>query len=128
MILTQLLESNHSAWSVAILGVGLNSSSHMSEHLRGNVLAVDTTQYEAAQSLGSKPYEALKLVIFPQVLKNSIPSLLNEFPALIKEMAVVGVTLGLTDLTELADKLSKERGTNWLYYLSCFIYISHLVG
>jgi His/Glu/Gln/Arg/opine family amino acid ABC transporter permease subunit len=122
MLLKNLFGANHSAWFITLLGVSFNSGSYVSEIIRGNALTIAYEQYEAAQSLGSTPRHALKSVIFPQALRNSIPSLLNEFSALVKETAVVGGTLGLIDLTCLADNLSKGTA-NWPYYVSGAIYI-----
>jgi His/Glu/Gln/Arg/opine family amino acid ABC transporter permease subunit len=123
MILMKLLGTNHSAWFITLLGVSFNSGAYVSEIIRGNALAVDYNQYESAQGLGFNPYQSLRLVVLPQALKNSIPSLLNEFSALVKETAVIGGTVGLVDLTCLADSLGKESGAIWPYLSSGAIYL-----
>jgi His/Glu/Gln/Arg/opine family amino acid ABC transporter permease subunit len=122
MLLKNLFGANHSAWFITLLGVSFNSGAYVSEIIRGNALTIDYDQYEAAQSLGSNPHQALKSVIFPQALRNSVPSLLNEFSALVKETAVIGGTVGLIDLTCLADNLS-DGTSNWPYYVSGVIYL-----
>ena len=41
-------------WVAAILGLSLNEGAYMAEIVRSGILAVDTGQTEAAQSLGSR--------------------------------------------------------------------------
>ena len=52
---------------------------------------------EVAKSLGMNHFNAMKLIIIPQAIKNILPALANEFVVLIKESAIVSY-IGLADL------------------------------
>jgi His/Glu/Gln/Arg/opine family amino acid ABC transporter permease subunit len=87
---------------VAILSFGLNSAAYVSEMVRGGILAVDKGQTEAGRSLGLSAGATMRLIVLPQALKIILPSLFNEFIALLKETSVVGF-IGLMDLTKAGD-------------------------
>ena len=83
---------------IAMLAFGLNSGAYVSEIFRGGINSIAKGQMEAGRSLGL-PYSAvMKKVILPQAFRNSLPSLGNEFIALIKETSVAGF-IGAIDLT-----------------------------
>src|SRR4051794_14745255 len=65
--------------NAAVLSFGLNSTAYISEIIRGGIQGVDKGQSEAAMALGV-PYRPMMLnIVFPQALKNILPSLMNEF-------------------------------------------------
>ena len=82
---------------VAIIVFALNSGAYVSEILRGGLMSVDKGQMEAGRSLGLTWTQSMKLIVLPQGLKSSIPSLFNEFIALVKETSVMGM-VGIVDL------------------------------
>ena len=83
--------------AVAIIVFALNSGAYVSEILRGGLIGVDKGQMEAGRSLGLTWTQSMKLIVLPQGLKSSIPSLFNEFIALVKETSVIGM-VGIVDL------------------------------
>ena len=87
---------------VAILSFGLNSAAYVSEMVRGGILSVDKGQTEAGRSLGLSSSATLMLVVMPQAIKNTLPSLFNEFIMLLKETSIVGY-IALMDLTKAGD-------------------------
>lgn len=87
---------------IAIVTFGLNSAAYVSEMVRAGILAVDKGQTEAGRSLGLSGASTMLLIVLPQALKVALPSLLNEFIALLKETAIVGY-IGMMDLTKAGD-------------------------
>ena len=83
--------------AVAIIAFGINSGAYMAELIRSGINAVDKGQMEAARSLGMSKGQAMAKIIFPQAIKNILPTLGNEFIALVKETSVVSF-VGATDL------------------------------
>ena len=83
---------------IAMLAFGLNSGAYVSEILRGGIQAVPKGQMEAGRSLGLSYSTVMIKIIFPQALKNALPSLGNEFITLLKETSVAGF-IGAVDLT-----------------------------
>jgi putative lysine transport system permease protein len=87
-------------WSQFIAGlvtISLNSTAYMMEVLRGGIESVDIGQMEAARSLGLSQWQAMRKVVFPQGVKNSIPALSNELVINIKDSSVLSV-IGVFDL------------------------------
>ena len=83
--------------NVSILVFGLNSGAYISEIMRGGIQSVDIGQMEAGRAVGlSFPVTMMKIVI-PQAVKNILPTMGNEFIALIKETSVVSF-VGAADL------------------------------
>ena len=77
--------------------IGINSSAYVSEIIRGGILSIDKGQTEAALSLGMNNKLVMRKIIFPQALKNIIPSLGNEFVTMIKETSIF-MYLGVAEL------------------------------
>ena len=57
----------------------LNTAAYIGEIIRGGINSVDIGQYEGARSLGLSYFTTMFKIILPQALKNSIPSIGNEF-------------------------------------------------
>ena len=49
---------------------------------------MDSGQTEAARSLGLSQWQAMKLVVLPQAVKNVLPALANEVVTMVKESSV----------------------------------------
>lgn len=92
-----------------ILIVSINTSAYIIEVLRGSIEAISKGQMEAAQSLGMSRFQAMRLIILPQALKNSIPALGNEFVINIKDTSVLSV-ISVTELFFMT------RRVNAIYY------------
>lgn len=93
-----IFASSDNAILVAILSFGINSGAYVAEIFRGGIMSVDEGQFEAGRSLGFNYVQTMRYIIIPQAIKNVLPSLINEFIALIKETSVAGYVT-LVDLT-----------------------------
>lgn len=82
---------------VAILVFGLNSGAYISEIMRSGILSVDSGQMEAGRAVGLSFGTTMVKIVIPQAVKNILPTLGNEFIALIKETSVVSF-IGAADL------------------------------
>jgi len=87
---------------VAILAFGLNSGAYVAEIFRGGIMAIDNGQFEAGRSLGFNYFQTMIYIVIPQVVKNVLPTLCNEFIVLLKETSVAGY-VGIVDLTKAGD-------------------------
>ena len=87
---------------VAIIAFGVNSGAYVAEIMRGGIMSIDKGQLEAGRSLGLNYAQTMTSIILPQAFKNSLPTLLNEFIALLKETSVAGY-VGIMDLTKAGD-------------------------
>ncbi len=73
-----------------MLALILNSSAYVAEIIRGGINSVDKGQTEAARSLGMTASHTMFRIVFPQAIKNILPSLGNEYIAMIKETSLAG--------------------------------------
>ncbi len=83
----------------AVLAFGLNSAAYVSEIMRGGILSVDIGQTEAGRALGLTYGKTMTKIVLPQAIKNVVPTLGNEFIALLKETSVVSF-ITIVDLTK----------------------------
>lgn len=83
--------------NVAICVFGLNSGAYISEIMRGGILSVDPGQMEGGRSVGLSYATTMMKIVIPQAVKNILPTMGNEFIALVKETSVVSF-VGATDL------------------------------
>lgn len=92
---------------VGALTLGINSGAYVSEIIRGGLMAVDPGQMEAGRSLGLSYGQVMLRIIMPQAVKIILPTLINEFIALVKETAVAGY-IALGDLTRGGDQIRSQ--------------------
>ncbi len=83
--------------NVSILVFGLNSGAYVSEIMRSGIQSVDPGQMEAGRALGLSFSRTMWKIVIPQAVKNILPTLGNEFIALIKETSVISF-VGAADL------------------------------
>ena len=95
---------------VAAIAFGINSGAYIAEIIRAGVESIDKGQMEAARALGLSHWQAMRLVILPQALRNSLPTLISECIALLKETSVVG-WIGLNDIIRGADNIRFQTAT-----------------
>ena len=74
---------------VSMLVFGLNSGAYISEIMRSGIQSVDIGQMEGGRSVGLSFGTTMMKIVIPQAIKNILPTLGNEFIALIKETSVV---------------------------------------
>ena len=82
---------------VAMMVFGLNSGAYISEIMRSGIQSVDIGQMEGGRSVGLSFGTTMMKIVIPQAVKNILPTLGNEFIALIKETSVVSF-VGAADL------------------------------
>ncbi len=92
-----LMGINLPSVSVAIAVFGLNSGAYISEIMRSGIQSVDYGQTEGGRSVGLSFSTTMIKIVIPQAVKNILPTLGNEFIALIKETSVVSF-VGAADL------------------------------
>ena len=96
-VMLPLLGIKMTSLSVAISVFGLNSGAYISEMMRAGILSVDPGQMEGGRSVGMSYGATMMKIVIPQAIKNILPTLGNEFIALVKETSVVSF-IGATDL------------------------------
>ena len=82
----------------AIGSLGLASGAYVCEIFRGSLNAVPKGQAEAAVALCFPPPAIWRRILLPQMLRISLPPLVNELILLLKASSLVSV-VGVTELT-----------------------------
>ncbi|MBM4053125.1 MAG: ABC transporter permease subunit [Planctomycetes bacterium] len=88
------------AFTAAILGLGMNYAAYEAEIYRAGIQAIPKGQTEAAFSLGMSRRLTLKKVILPQALRITLPPITNDFISLFKDSSLVSV-IALVELTKI---------------------------
>ena len=96
-VLLPLLGIRLSGVQVAIMVFGLNSGAYISEIMRSGIQSADPGQLEAGRAVGLSFSVSMMKIVIPQAVKNILPTLGNEFIALVKETSVVSF-VGAADL------------------------------
>lgn len=112
--------------SEAVLIFGMNSAAYMAEILRSGINAVDKGQMEAGRSLGFGFTTTMLRIILPQAIKNILPTLGNEFIALIKETSVVSF-IAVLDVTKSFQNIAASTYEYFVPYIALAIVYLALV-
>ena len=91
--------------------ITLFASAYMAEVVRGGLQAIPQGQYEAAEAMGLKYWQSMRLIILPQALKVSIPGIVNTFIGLFKD-TTLGIIIGLFDILGQARLL--QSNPDWM--------------
>ena len=116
-VLWPLLGVNISSLNTSIIVFGLNSAAYVSEIMRGGILSVDSGQMEAGRALGLSYGTTMLRIVIPQAIKNILPTLGNEFIALIKDTSVVSFVAAV-DLTKTFTEIGNVRYEYFMPYLA----------
>lgn len=90
--------------SAAIIGLTFLGAAYMAEAFRSSFDTVPLVQVESGRSLGFSHWQLARVVIFPQALPQSIPSLGANCIFLLKETSVFSA-ISIMDLTNTAKDL-----------------------
>lgn len=113
-------------WSPTTAGIviiSLNTGAYMAEIIRAGIQSIDKGQSEAAKSLGMSSLQMMFSVILPQAIKNSFPSLGNQFIINIKDSSLLNVI----GVMELFFQSSSVAGSMMLFthtfFSTCILYL-----
>ena len=105
-----------------IIIVSINTGAYITEIVRGGIISIDKGQFEGAASIGMSHFQTMFYVVLPQVIRNILPSVSNEFVVNIKDTSVLNV-IGVTELFFYAASAAKNSYKMFASYLiACAIY------
>ena len=97
-----------SAFITGLISLVLSEAAYMAEIHRGGLISVPPGQSEAAKSLGLKFFGLQRLIIVPQALKISMPTLANEFVTIVKLTSLVSV-VSLAEILVVGQRLYTQN-------------------
>lgn len=95
--ISRILGINFADFMAGVITLGINSGAYVCEIFRSGIQSIDKGQGEASRSLGLSYPKTLLYIIFPQAIRNVLPTLGNEFVVVIKESSIVSI-IGIADL------------------------------
>lgn len=106
----------------AILAFSLNYAAYFAEIFRGGIQSIPVGQHEAAAILGFSKAQTFFRIILPQVIKNIIPPMGNEFMTLVKDTALAQ-TIGVMELFRIANTTSSQYFTTVPIFVAGVFYL-----
>ena len=97
--------------TAGLIIISINTGAYMAEIIRSGIQSIDPGQMEAAKSLGMTNTQTMISIIFPQAIKNTFPSLGNQFIVNIKDSCM----LNAISVVELFFQAQSVAGTNMRY-------------
>ena len=91
-------------FAAAAVALGLNVGAYNAEAIRAGLLAVPRGQTEAAKALGLGRVHVFMDVVFPQAFKISLPPLVSNFVALLKDSSLA-YAIGVVELTNVGNRI-----------------------
>ena len=89
--IAQLWHLNLNRTVAALVIVSINTGAYLAEVIRGGINATPKGQFEAASALGMTHSQQMWHIILPQAIRNSLPSITNEFIVNIKDTSVLSI-------------------------------------
>ncbi len=121
--LPEVLGFSLEPFTAGVVAMGINSTAYISEIVRGGIDAIPEGQWDAAYVVGLKPTKTFQGIILPQMFRITLPSLINELTALIKETSILMV-IGVAELTKVSkDIVARELDPMTIYLAAAVLYL-----
>ena len=110
-----------------IIGFTLNYAAYFAEVYRSGIQAVPKGQHEASEILGYSKQQKFIRIVFPQMIKNIIPSITNEVITLVKDTSLA-FAISYTEMFTLAKQVAAAEATIIpLFVAGVFYYVFNFI-
>lgn len=99
-----------------IIILSIFNGAYIAEMLRAGIEYVSATQIQSAQAIGLSKSQAYRFVIFPQAIRQIIPSLTGQFASIIKDSSLLSI-IGINELTNSAQQINSATYSTLEIYL-----------
>ncbi|MBX6322462.1 MAG: amino acid ABC transporter permease [Rhodospirillaceae bacterium] len=106
-VLPAFLDVRLSAFTTALIGLGLNVSSFNSETFRAGIVSIRRGQWNAGLALGMSPAAVAWSIVLPQAVTRVLPALASTWVSLFKDTSLVSV-IAVADLSYAALQVRAE--------------------
>lgn len=114
-----------SPWTAALIALALYSGAYQAEIVRSGLRSVPTQIIDAAQVMGSRPWQVLMLVKMRYTLRVMAPAFVGQAISLFKDTSVV-VIIGVAELTTVARSVLGSDVTNTTFWVSLYLFVGFL--
>lgn len=87
-----------------LIALVISETAYLAEIHRGGLLAVERGQHEAAHALGMRAFGKYRMIVLPQAVRVSLPTLGNEFITIVKLTSLVSV-ISLAEILLVGQRL-----------------------
>ncbi len=108
--------------TAAMWGFVLNYAAYFAEIFRGGLLAIDRGQYEACRVLGLSRAQTFVRVIFPQMIRVSLPSVANESVTLVKDTSLL-YAVSVPEILHYTRTIVSRDGQPIVFLIAGIIYL-----
>lgn len=120
------LSSNYRFYA-AIIGFSLNYAAYFAEIYRSGIEAVPKGQYEAAKVLGYSRQQTFMKIVFPQMVRHTLPPVTNEIITLVKDTSLA-YAIAYIEMFTLAKQVAAAQSSIMaLFVAGAFYYIFNLL-
>ncbi|MGI5429031.1 amino acid ABC transporter permease [Streptomyces sp. CA-179760] len=95
-----------------VTGLVLYNASVLAEIVRAGILALPKGQSEAAQAIGLRKGQLMRLILLPQAVTAMLPAIVSQLVVIVKDTALGGAVLTYSELLSAANTMSGYYGAN----------------
>ncbi|NME21463.1 amino acid ABC transporter permease [Lactobacillus reuteri] len=106
----------------AIMALSIFESAMVAEIVRSGINSIDYGQTEGALANGLTKWQALRIIVLPQAIKNMMPALVSQFISLVKDTSLATIIV----LPELMYHAQIIYGQNTNYIIPMFVALAVL--
>lgn len=106
----------------AIMALSIFESAMVAEIIRSGINSIDYGQTEGALANGLTKWQALRIIVLPQAIKNMMPALVSQFISLVKDTSLATIIV----LPELMYHAQIIYGQNTNYIIPMFVALAVL--
>ena len=107
----------------AVVALGLVFSAFSSEAFLGAFKAISKGQYEAGHALGLSTFQTFRLIILPQLIRLTLPTLSNLWLVLLKDTSLVSVIAYNDLLRNTFVAVGNTKKPILFFSVACLIYL-----
>ena len=98
-----LMKISYNRFIAVIIAFSINYAAYFGEIFRSGIESIPKGQWEAAFTLGFTKIKTFFLIILPQAIKRTLPTISNEVITLVRDTSLAQV-IGITELFSIAQK------------------------
>ncbi|MFI1016549.1 amino acid ABC transporter permease [Streptomyces sp. NPDC020965] len=106
------IESEIRPLYAVVTGLVLYNASVIAEIVRAGILSLPSGQTDAAKAIGMRKGEMMLYVLLPQAVTAMLPALVSQLVVIVKDTALGGALLGLSELLSQTRAITANYGAN----------------
>lgn len=109
------------AFTAGIITFSLNTGAYCSESVRGAIISIPKSQWEAAYAIGMSYSQVLFRIIFPQAMRVAIPPVSNSFIGLVKDTSLAS-SITILEMFTVSQQIAAKNYEPMLMYCMVAVY------